>query len=194
MRVLSVNGSPREHGNTHLMLKRVTDHLAAAGCEIDEVYLHGMRLAPCGACMACAEVKDGRCHGHDDDCDGLLKRTQAAEVVLLGSPVFFGSLTGQIKAYMDRIGFVSRYAGSFLNRKIGAAVVPARRAGQLFTFAELNMWFLINGMIVPGSSYWNIGQGRAEGEVANDREAMSTLDELAKNILWLLERTKKQAD
>jgi multimeric flavodoxin WrbA len=191
MRILSVNGSPREHGNTHVMLSRVTDHLAAAGCEIDEVYLQGMKLAPCGACMICTEIKDGLCHGHDDDCDGLLERTRLADVVLLGSPVYFGSLTGQIKAYMDRVGFVSRTVGNWLNRKIGAAVVPARRAGQLFTFAELNMWFLINGMIVPGSSYWNVGQGRTEGEVANDLEAMNTLDELAKNILWLLERTKK---
>lgn len=188
MRVLAVNGSPRITGNTHHMLQRVCGHLAKAGMQIDEVNLHDMGITPCGACMICAEVKDGRCHGENDACNVLIERTRGADVVLLGSPVYFGSLTGQIKAYMDRVGFVSRVSTKFLNRKIGAAVVPARRAGQLFTFAQLNMWFLINGMIVPGSSYWNIAQGREEGEIENDAEALATLDELARNIVWLAER------
>lgn len=188
MRVLAVNGSPRQHGNTHLMLQRVCERLSAAGMEIDEVYLHGMGLSPCGACMICVQTKDGQCHGEDNAANELIERTRRSDIILLGSPVYFGSLTGQIKAYMDRVGFVSRQGGQFLRRKIGAAVVPARRAGQLFTFAELNMWFLINGMVVPGSSYWNIGVGRVEGEVANDNEAMATLDELSDNLLWLASR------
>jgi multimeric flavodoxin WrbA len=190
MRVLSVNGSPRPKGNTQIMLQRVCGHLAQAGCQIDEANLDALGVAPCRACMICTEVKDGRCHGHDDACNGLIDRSRAADVILLGSPVYFGSLTGQMKAYMDRVGFVSRVNDKFLDRKVGAAVVPARRAGQLFTFAELNMWFLINGMVIPGSSYWNVGQGRAEGEIFNDQEAMTTLDDLAKNILWLLQKLK----
>jgi len=188
MRVLAVNGSPRERGNTYLMLRRVCDRLAGAGMEIDEVNLHAVGVAPCGACMICVQTKDGQCHGENDAANELIERTRRADVVLLGSPVYFGSLTGQMKAYMDRIGFVNRQGGNFLRRKTGAAVVPARRAGQLFTFAELNMWFLISGMIVPGSSYWNVGFGRAEGEVSTDAEAMATLDELAENILWLASR------
>ena len=112
-------------------------------------------------------------------------------MILPGSPVYFGSVTGRIKAYMDRVGFVSRVNGDFLGRKIGAAVTPARRAGKLLTFAELNMWFLINGMIVPGSSYWNVGHGLHEGEITADEEAMQTLDDLAANIKWLMERTRR---
>lgn len=185
MRVLAVNGSPREKGNTHIMLCRVCDRLAGAGMEIDEVNLHAMGIAPCGACMICVQTKDGQCHGENDAANELIARTRRADIILLGSPVYFGSLTGQMKAYMDRVGFVSRQGDNFLKRKIGAAVVPARRAGQLFTFAELNMWFLINGLIVPGSSYWNIGFGRGEGEVSSDAEAMATLDELSESILWL---------
>ena len=185
MRVLAVNGSPREKGNTHLMLQRVCEHLAAAGMEIDEAHLHSLGMAPCAACMVCFHTKDGHCHGEDDATNELIDRTRQADIILLGSPVYFGSLTGQIKAYMDRVGFVNRVGTPFLQRKIGAAVVPARRAGQLFTFAELNMWFLISGMVVPGSSYWNVGAGREEGEILNDHEAMKTLDDLADNILWL---------
>lgn len=185
MRVLSVNGSPRKQGNTHIMLHRVCESLSDAGAEIEEVYLHGMDLSPCAACMRCVEINDGHCHGEDDDCNELIEQSRAADVILLGSPVYFGSMTGQIKAYMDRVGFVSRVGDGFLRRKIGAAVVPARRAGELLTFAELNMWFLINGMIVPGSTYWNVGHAMKEGEIMDDTEALSTLDELARNIQWL---------
>ncbi len=188
VRVLAVNGSPREKGNTCLMLQRVCEQLSAAGMEIDWAYLHGAGMAPCAACMICSEIKDGRCHGEDDAANELIDRTRKADVILLGSPVYFGSVTGHIKAYMDRVGFVSKTGDNFLRRKIGAAVVPARRAGQLFTFAELNMWFLINGMIVPGSSYWNVGVGREEGEILKDGEALATLDELGKNIVWLAKR------
>jgi len=190
MKVLSVNGSPRPEGNTAAMLRRVCGHLAEAGGEVREICLEKYDLEPCIACMQCAEQKDGYCHGRGDDLNALIDLSREADVILLGSPVYFGSLTAQMKIYLDRVGFVSRVSDKFLNRKIGAAVVPARRAGRLFTFAELNMWFLINGMVVPGSGYWNVGVALAEGELAADTEALETLDELARNILWLAERIR----
>ena len=185
MNILSINGSPRKDGNTSVMLRRVCALLTKAGAAVDEAHLHAMSLSPCSGCMTCVRKKDGKCHGYPDDGNALIERTRAADVILLGSPVYFGSVTGQIKAYMDRIGFVGRVNDGFLQRKIGAAVVVARRAGELLTFAELNMRFLINGMVVPGSSYWNVGHGRKEGEVSQDSEAMGTLDDLAANIQWL---------
>ncbi len=190
MRVLCVNGSPRRDGNTAIMLRRVGKRLENAGGIFDELYLEGLNLQPCGACGVCAQIKDGRCHGRDDDGNQMIERSRTADIILLGSPVYFGSLTAQIKIYMDRVGYVSRTGDCFLRRKIGAAVVPARRAGQLFTFAELNMWFHINGMVVPGSRYWNIGHALKEGEILNDAEALATLDELAENLEWLARRIR----
>jgi len=191
MKLLCVNGSPRKNGNTSIMLKRVSKPLAQAGVEIDELYLEGMDLQPCVACGVCAQKKDGKCYGRKDDGNEIIERTRAVDVIILGSPVYFGSLTGQIKAYLDRVGYVSYVTDKFLRRKIGAAVVPARRSGKLLTFAELNMWFFINGMIMTGSRYWNVGIGRLEGEIEQDTEAMDTLDELAENILWLLEKIRQ---
>lgn len=191
MKVLSVNGSPRQNGNTALMLRRVCKPLADAGHEVDEVYLHGLDFRPCTSCMVCMRMKDRHCHGYKgDDCNDVIDRAVASDVILLGSPVYFGSVTGQIKAFMDRVGFVNRVNDLFLNHKIGAAVCPARRAGELLTFAELSLWFLINGMVVPGSSYWTVGHGLKEGDVAKDREAMETCDELARNIAWLLSKLR----
>ncbi len=190
MKVLSVNGSPRPEGNTAVMLRRICGQLAETGAEIQEICLEKFDLQPCTACMQCAQEKDGHCHGRHDEGNALIDLSRDADILLLGSPVYFGSLTAQMKIYLDRVGFVSRVSDQFLNRKIGAAVAPARRAGKLLTFAEMNMWFLINGMVVPGSSYWNVGIALAEGDLAGDAEAFETLDELARNILWLAEKIR----
>ena len=190
MKMLSINGSPRRNGNTAIMLRRVARTLEAGGHEVEEIFLDELNLAPCRACMICAREKDGKCHGRNDAGNELIEKARTTDGILLGSPVYFGSLTGQMKAYMDRVGFVSRVNGGYLKRKIGAAVVPGRRTGQLLTFAELNMWFLISGMVVPGSGYWNVGLVKGEGEINQDEEALKTLDELADNLLWLFEKTK----
>lgn len=190
MKLLAVNGSPRKEGNTSRMLDRVCRPLAEAGIEVETVYMHGLDFAQCKACCACMKKKDKHCHGYKDDCNEIIDKVIASDIILLGSPVYFGSVTGQIKAFMDRVGFVNRVNEQFLPRKIGAAVTPARRAGEVLTFAELNLWFLINGMVVPGSSYWNVGHGLKEGDIEQDKEAMETCDELAKNLLWLAEKIR----
>jgi multimeric flavodoxin WrbA len=111
-----------------------------------------------------------------------------ADGFLIGSPVYFGSATPQTMALLDRVGYVARLKQNFLRRKVGAAIVVARRAGQNFTFAQLNYFFLINEMFVPGSTYWNIAFGREPGEVTSDKEGVETVKNLSRNMAWLLER------
>ena len=91
-------------------------------------------------------------------------------------------------ALLDRVGYVARRHPQLLRRKVGAAIVVARRAGQNFTFAQLNYFFLISEMIVPGSTYWNVAFGREKGEVRNDAEGMETVKTLARNMAWLMKR------
>lgn len=111
----------------------------------------------------------------------------AADGIIVGSPVYFGSATPQIMALLDRAGYVGMKTRAF-ERKAGAAIAVARRAGANFTFAQLNYFFFINGMIVPGSTYWNVGYGRAPEEVKGDEEAVRTVRNMATNMAWLLKK------
>jgi multimeric flavodoxin WrbA len=124
----------------------------------------------------------------DPAFEGVLEKFAAADGILVGSPVYFGSATPQVMAMLDRVGYVARKHPQLLRRKVGAAIVVARRAGQNFTFAQLNYFFLISEMIVPGATYWNVAFGREKGEVRNDAEGMDTVRNVAKNMAWLLKQ------
>ena len=140
------------------------------------------------ACRGCFASDTIRCVQEDPAFEGVLEKFAEADGILIGSPVYFGSATPQIMALLDRVGYVSRKHPQLLRRKVGAAIVVARRAGQNFTFAQLNYFFLISEMIVPGSTYWNVAFGREKGEVRNDAEGMDTVKNLAGNMAWLMKR------
>ena len=114
-----------------------------------------------------------------------------ADGIIIGSPVYFSDVTPEVKALMDVAGYAGRAGGNIFRRKVGAAVVAVRRAGAIHTFDTINHFFLINEMIIPGSSYWNIGIGREKGDVLNDEEGMKTMHTLGENMAWVLEGLKK---
>lgn len=188
MKAIAICGSPREGGNTEILLRRCLKALAAKGLATELVALAKLRIEPCRACLLCQKASDHACAIKDDDFHAVFGKLVAADVIIVGSPVYFGSATAQIMALLDRAGFVSRMNGNLLARKLGGPIVVARRAGQNFTFAQLLLWYMINGMIVPGSSYWNIAFGRAIGEVENDTEGLQTIDHFAENLAWLAEK------
>jgi multimeric flavodoxin WrbA len=112
--------------------------------------------------------------------------------ILLGSPTYFSDITAGMKAFMERVGMVARVNGNLFQRKVGAGMVTVRRAGAIHALDSLNHFFLIGGMILVGSSYWNVGVGRNIGEVQNDSEGMETMSNLGKNIAWLLQKIKQE--
>ena len=120
-----------------------------------------------------------------------LRRWLAADGIILGSPTYFSMMTSEMKALIDRAGFVGRSNGDLFKRKVGAAVVAVRRAGGIPTFDAINHFFLISQMIVPGSSYWNVGIGLAKGDVEKDEEGLKTMDDLGKNMAWLIKKVKR---
>jgi multimeric flavodoxin WrbA len=112
----------------------------------------------------------------------------AADGIIIGSPVYFGSMNAQTKAFIDRTGYVNRSNGDLFKRKVGAAVAVNRRAGSLATFQEINNFFLIGQMVVVGSSYWNVLTALRPGEVEKDEEGLQTMRDLGKNMAWAIKR------
>lgn len=191
MKVLAINGSPRKKGNTELLLRTVLDELDKAGAKTELVQIGGKKIKGCVACMKCKKEKDARCHKKNDLANELIEKMVKADAIIIGSPVYFSDVTAEVKALIDVAGYALRSAGNPLKRKIGAAVVAVRRAGGMTAFDSINHFFLINEMIVPGSSYWNIGIGREKGDVLNDEEGLKTMKTLGANIAWLLDRIEK---
>jgi multimeric flavodoxin WrbA len=188
MRVIGVSGSPRRNGNTDILIHTALGVLAEEGIETEFLSLAERPVKPCVACAGCFNPDEIRCVQHDPAFEGMIEKFATADGVLVGSPVYFGSATPQTMALLDRVGYVARRHPEILRRKVGAAIVVARRAGQNFTFAQLNYFFLVSQMIVPGSSYWNIAVGRDKGEVQNDAEGMETVRTLARNMAWLMKK------
>ena len=120
-----------------------------------------------------------------NDC---IAKAIEADGIILGSPTYFTDVTAEMKAFIDRLGYVSSANGGFLKRKAGAAVMAVRRAGSIHAFDSMNHLFLISGMIVVGATYWNLGMGRNYGEVLNDKEGMRNMQALGENMAWLLKK------
>jgi multimeric flavodoxin WrbA len=188
MKVLVICGSPRPQGNTWHLLQEAIKVLEKAGIETEYVSLHDKDIRPCLACEKCAQEKN-RC-SQEDDFNALYEKLTRADGLIVGSPVYFGSATPNIMALLDRAGYVARMGDNVFARKVGSPIVVARRAGVNFTYAQLLYFFMIMGMVVPGSTYWPIAYGRGPGEVTKDEEGMKTVTALAENIAWLLKKVR----
>lgn len=188
MRVLAINGSARKNGNTAIMINTLLAELTAEGIETEHVQLAGQDLRGCLACYKCFETKDKKCIQKKDKLNELIEKMQGADGIVLGSPTYFANVTSNMKSLIDRAGLVSIANGRMFARKVGAAVVAARRGGAIHTFNSLNHFFFINEMVVPGSIYWNMGFGREIGEVNGDEEGLRTMRTLGQHMAWLLKK------
>jgi multimeric flavodoxin WrbA len=188
MKVVAFNGSSRKDSNTAILVKTVLDELAKEGIESEFIQLAGESLRGCVACRKCFERKDRRCAVDADNLNEYLAKMIEAQGIILGSPVYFTDVSANMKALIERCGFVSVANGGLLKRKVGAAVVAVRRAGAVHTFDTVNHLFLHAQMIVVGSNYWNLGIGRERGEVKGDTEGLETLKTLGQNMAWVLKK------
>jgi multimeric flavodoxin WrbA len=188
MNVVAFNGSPRNDGNTVCLIKHVFAALNAEGIDTEMVQVGGSLIHGCTACYQCFEKKDGRCVIKKDIVNDCIEKMRQADGIILASPTYFADITPELKALIDRAGFVSMANGRFLKRKVGAAVIAVRRGGAIHAFDTINHLFLICEMIIPGSCYWNKGIGREKGEVENDEEGIRTMRVLGENMAWLLKK------
>jgi len=190
MKVIAFNGSARKDGNTAILIKMVFEELGKEGISTELFQFAGKSIHGCIACGKCFENKNKRCAVTNDVANECIAKMEEADGIILGSPTYFADLTPEMKALIDRSGFVAKANGNMFKRKVGASVVAVRRAGAIHAFDSINHFFFISEMIVPGSSYWNIGMGREAGEVIKDGEGIETMRVLGRNMAWLMKKIR----
>ncbi|MDP6542513.1 MAG: flavodoxin family protein [Phycisphaerae bacterium] len=188
MKVVAFNGSGRKNGNTAMLIEHAFKPLGAAGIETEMLQLAGNTIRGCTACYKCVENKDQRCAITGDIINDCIAKMIEADGIILASPTYVADVSAELKALIDRGLVVTRVNGNLLKRKVGAAIVAVRRGGAIHAYDSINHFFLISQMIVPGSSYWNIGMGRNIGDVQEDAEGIETMTDLGENMAWLLGR------
>lgn len=185
MYAIAVNGSPRKGGNTETLLNVVLEELKKSGWETELVKVGGTSIRGCIACNKCFENLDNECNVKKDNFNAIFAKMLKADAMILGSPVYFAAVSADLKALVERAGYVAFANNQAFAGKIGAAVVAVRRAGATHTFDTINHMFQMSQMIVPGSTYWNMGFGLNKGEVSEDQEGLANMRHLGKSIAWL---------
>ena len=188
MRVVAFNGSPRPGGNTEKLIRMVFKELEKEGIDTELVQLGGHKLRGCRACYRCVAQKNKRCAFDDDIINSCIEKMLEADGIIFGSPTYHADVTAELKALIDRAGMVSGANDAMFKRKVGAAVVAVRRGGAIHVFNTINIFFTISQMVIPGSSYWNLGIGRNIGEVEQDEEGIKTMKVLGENMAWVLKK------
>lgn len=188
MKVVAFSGSARKDGNTAILVNAVLAELKKEGIGTEFVQLAGSGIRGCNLCGKCFSEQDRRCGMTDDVVNDCIEKMLGADGIILASPTYFADVSPEMKALIDRAGLVAKANGDMFRRKAGASVVAVRRAGAIHAFDTMNHFFFISQMVVPGSSYWNIGIGLAPGDVKNDDEGIMTMKTLGANMAWLLKK------
>ncbi len=180
MKVLMINGSPRENGNTAIALDEMKNVFEAEGVETEIVQVGNKNVRGCVACGRCAKL--GKCV-FDDVVNELTPDFEAADGLVIASPVYYASANATLIAVLDRLFYSTPFSKAM---KVGASVVCARRGGCSATFDELNKYFTITNMPVASSQYWNSIHGCEPGEAVQDEEGRQTMRTLARNMTFLM--------
>lgn len=188
MKVIAFNGSARKDGNTAILINQVFSELEKQDIETEMIQFSGQKIRGCIACYKCFENKDQRCNVKDDLVNDCIEKMLEADGIILASPTYFADVSSELKALIDRAGLVAKANGDMFKRKAGAAIVAVRRGGSIHAFDSMNHFFLISQMIIPGSSYWNMGFGLEKGDAEKDEEGLQTMTTLGRNMAWLLKK------
>lgn len=183
-KVLAINGSPRKDGNTSVLIRTILNELEKEGIETETIQLGGKKIHGCMACMKCFENRDRKCVIDDDLVNTCIDKMRKADGIIFGTPVYFFDVTSEMKALIDRAGFVSFANGLLFKNKIGNATVAVGRAGASRTADTMLHFFLVNEMIVAGLPV--IGIGRDIGDVEKDDEGMGRARSLGETMAMIL--------
>lgn len=180
MKVLMINGSPRENGNTTVALAEMEKVFAKNGIETETVRVGNLTIRGCVSCGYC--YKNGKCVV-DDIVNEVAEKFKECDGVVIGSPVYYAAANGTLVSFLDRLFYSSGFDKTM---KVGASIAVARRGGCSATFDQLNKYFTISGMPVASGNYWNSVHGRKPGEATEDAEGLQTMRTLAENMTFLM--------
>ena len=180
MKVLLINGSPRAKGNTAIALGEMAKIFEAEGIETETLHVGNKAVRGCVGCGGCG--KTGKCV-FDDIVNEAAPKFEAADGIVVGSPVYYAGPNATVQAFLDRLFFSTRFDKTM---KVGAAAVVCRRGGASASFDRINKYFTISGMPVASSYYWNSVHGREPGEAEQDAEGLRTMRALARNMAFLM--------
>ena len=180
MKVLLLNGSPHANGCTAAALKEMISVFEAEGVETELVHVGNKDIRGCISCGSC--MKNGKCV-FDDLVNEVAPKFEAADGLVIGSPVYYASPNGTILSFVDRLFYSTRFSK---HMKVGAAVVSARRGGNTASFDVLNKYFSISGMPIATATYWNQVHGFTAEDVQKDAEGLQTMRNLARNMTFLM--------
>ena len=181
MKVLLINGSPHQNGNTFLALSEVATSLETEGIETEIFWIGNKPIRGCIACGKCGTLE--KCAFDDDVANEIIDKILESDGLIIGSPVYYAGPNGAFCAILDRVFYAASSKFAF---KPGASVVSCRRGGSTASFDRLNKYFTISNMPVVASKYWNMVHGNSPEEVKQDLEGLHTMRTLARNMAWLL--------
>lgn len=184
MRVVAFNGSPRTHGNTAAIIKLVFSELEKQGIETELVQVGGILKQGCTGCNYCHKNKSASCVITNDPLNEWIEKIAAADGIILGSPVYFNDVTSEMKAFIDRAGYVARANDRMYKHKIGAAVVAVRRNGAVHALDTMFHFLSNMQMFIVGGSN-NVLANRI-GDVEKDLEGLQNMQTLGINMALLL--------
>ena len=190
LKTILISGSPKPEGNTAQLMGDCAKVIKEQGIDAEVISFAGMSIQSCTACGKCSET--GKCD-IEDGLNEIIEKIRSAQGFIVGSPVYFGTARGDVMAALQRIGYISMHSDHFLSGMVGGPVAVARRGGQTSTIQEMLMFFLINDMIVPGSTYWNMVIGRLPGEAWKDQEGIDTIRHFAANVAKLVKKLNPPA-
>lgn len=191
MKVFAINSSARKDGNTAILINRVLEELNKAGIETEMIQLAGQVMEPCKACWACGG--QGNCVHRKDNFRDIFDKMKEADGILLGSPVYSANISANMQALLERAAVVCDMNPGLLAHKVGAAVTAARRGGALNAVDAMHHFFLNHEMFVVGSTYWNMAYGQLPGDVEKDAEGLANMENLGKNMAFLLKALRAAA-
>ncbi|HMK54186.1 MAG TPA: flavodoxin family protein [Methanobacteriaceae archaeon] len=187
-KVVMICASPRKKSNTMEVLEECAQVLEGEGLEVEIISLRKQKIDSCHACLKCAKIKKCKL---DDGLNDIIEKVREADGFIVGSPVYFGTARGDLMAALQRMGMVSMVTDKYLSWKVGGPIAVARRGGHTATIQELLMFYFINDMIVPGSTYWNMVVAHGPGEAGDDEEGIRTARRFAENVGKLINKIKE---